>query len=116
MKNQIMNRIVTRGVVGIFAATGIVLAGNPAKVAPLFDGLGRHHHPVTTPSKLAQRYFDQGLTLSYAFNHTEAIRSFRGALKHDPDCAMAHWGIAYASGPHVNRPMDQDDHLRAWEA
>ncbi len=116
MKNQIMNRLVTRGIVGIFAATGIVLAGNPAKVAPLFDGLGKHHHPITTQSKLAQRYFDQGLMLCYAFNHTEAIRSFRGALKHDPDCAMAHWGIAYASGPHVNRPMDNDDNVRAWEA
>lgn len=106
----------TWGAVGIFTATGMVFAGSPAKVAPLFDGLGKHHHPITTKSKPAQRYFDQGLTLCYAFNHTEAIRSFRGALKHDPDCAMAYWGIAYASGPHVNRPMDKDDNVRAWEA
>jgi tetratricopeptide (TPR) repeat protein len=85
-------------------------------VAPLFDGMGNLHHPITTPSKVAQRYFDQGLTLSYAFNHPEAIRSFRGALKHDPHCAMAHWGIAYASGPHVNRPMTKEDNARAWDA
>jgi tetratricopeptide (TPR) repeat protein len=91
-------------------------AGDPKTAAPLFAGLGNHQHPVTTTSKLAQRYFDQGLTLCYAFNHAEAIRSFRGALQHDPGCAMAYWGIAYASGPHVNRPMDPDDNARAWEA
>jgi len=84
--------------------------------APLFDGMGRHHRTVTTASKLAQRYFNQGLTLCYGFNHTEAVRSFRGALKADPNCAMAHWGIAYASGPHVNRPMTAEDHGRAWSA
>lgn len=116
MKSKIMNRIAALGVVGIFVSLGIVSAAGAEKVAPLFDGLGKHQHPITTKSKQAQRYFDQGLTLCYAFNHTEAIRSFRGALKHDPDCAMAYWGIAYASGPHVNRPMDKDDNVRAWEA
>jgi tetratricopeptide (TPR) repeat protein len=116
MKNQIINNIVVMGVVWVFVSTEIVCAASAGKVAPLFDGLGEHHHPITTKAKLAQRYFDQGLTLCYAFNHTEAIRSFGGALKHDPDCAMACWGIAYASGPHVNRPMDKDDNVRAWEA
>jgi tetratricopeptide (TPR) repeat protein len=116
MKSQIINRIVALGVAGIFVSMGVVSAGSAEKVAPLFDGLGKHHYPITTKSKQVQRYFDQGLTLCYAFNHTEAIRSFRGALKHDPECAMAYWGIAYASGPHVNRPMDKDDNIRAWEA
>jgi len=83
---------------------------------PVFDGLGSHHHRVTTTSLKAQRYFDQGLMLCYAFNHKEAIRSFRSAAVLDPDLAMAHWGIAYASGPHVNRPMDQEDNTRAWSA
>jgi tetratricopeptide (TPR) repeat protein len=83
---------------------------------PLFDGLGKHHHAVTTIVPKAQRYFDQGLSLCYAFNHKEAIRSFRAAALLDPDLAMAHWGIAYASGPHVNRPMDKEDNDRAWSA
>ena len=108
------------GVAGLLGAVGVVCAAEAESstkpAAPIFDGLGRHHHPISTTSKQAQRYFDQGLTLSYAFNHKEAIRSFRGALKHDPDCAMAYWGIAYASGPHVNRPMDQEDNDRAWAA
>ncbi len=116
MKSHRINRIAALGVAGFFVSTGIVFAATAEKIAPLFDGLGRHHHTITTKSKQAQRYFDQGLTLCYAFNHTEAIRSFRGALKHDPDCAMAYWGIAYASGPHVNRPMDKEDNTRAWEA
>lgn len=112
MKNHLA--ILSLTLLGAFA--GLDSAAAAQKNAPLFDGLGRHQHPITTKSKLAQRYFDQGLVLCYAFNHTEAIRSFRGALKADPSCAMAYWGIAYASGPHVNRPMDQVDNDRAWEA
>src|SRR5690606_25063697 len=51
--------------------------------APLFAGMGDLHHRVTTSSPMAQRYFDQGLTLVYAFNHEEAIRSFRAAAALD---------------------------------
>ncbi len=74
----------------------------PTGPAPLLIGLGHLHHPVTTSSALAQRYFDQGLTLVYAFNHDEAARSFEYAAKLDPKCAMAYWGIALARGPNYN--------------
>lgn len=83
---------------------------------PLLDGLGDLHHPVTTKSKQAQTYFDQGLRLLFGFNHREAIRSFRSAAHFDPDCAMAYWGVAYACGPHVNKPMDSSDTTNAWAA
>jgi tetratricopeptide (TPR) repeat protein len=83
---------------------------------PLLEGLGDLHHPVTTRSKLAQRYFDQGIRLVFGFNHKEAIRSFRSAAHLDPQCAMAHWGVAYAFGPHVNKPMDSNDTASAWAA
>ena len=83
---------------------------------PLFDGLGDLHHPITTESKQAQRYFDQGMRLLFGFNHKEAIRSFRSAAFLDPQCAMAHWGVAYAYGPHVNKPMDASDTTNAWAA
>src|SRR5262249_47589415 len=83
---------------------------------PLLDGLGDLHHPITTESKQAQRYFDQGLRLLFGFNHKEAIRSFRSAAYLDPNCAMAYWGVAYALGPHVNKPMDAEDTVGAWEA
>jgi tetratricopeptide (TPR) repeat protein len=74
----------------------------------LFDDLGAFHKPVTTTSPVAQRYFDQGLILCYGFNHEEAIRSFEGAIAADPDCAMAHWGVALAYGPNINNAeMDE---------
>jgi tetratricopeptide (TPR) repeat protein len=83
---------------------------------PLLEGLGELHHPVKTKVPLAQRYFDQGMRLLFGFNHREAIRSFRSAAEVDPDCVMAHWGTAYAWGPHVNKPMDSNDTAQAWAA
>src|SRR5690349_14776441 len=84
--------------------------------APRFKGLGRHHHPITTRWQLAQRYFDQGQTLCYNFNHAEAVRSFEGAATVDPECAMAYWGIAFALGPNINAPMDDSAVPKAWAA
>ena len=83
-------------------------------VAPVFEELGAHHHPITTRSRDAQRYFDQGLLLLFNFNHQEAIRSFRAAAALDPQCAMAHWGEAFAHGPHINAPMDEAAQPLAW--
>jgi tetratricopeptide (TPR) repeat protein len=74
--------------------------------AQLMPGLGNTHHPVTTKNPEAQKYFDQGLRLIYAFNHEEAVRSFTKAAQLDPNCAMAYWGIAVAVGPNINDPSD----------
>src|SRR5262245_59685869 len=84
--------------------------------APLLDNLGRLHHPVTTASKDAQRYFDQGLTLCFAFNHPEAIRSFQEAAKIDPNCAMAYWGVAFAYGANINMSMSDEAVPKAYGA
>jgi tetratricopeptide (TPR) repeat protein len=84
--------------------------------APLFDNLGSYHHPVSTASKDAQRYFDQGLTLCFAFNHAEAIRSFEEAARLDPHCAMAYWGIAFAHGTYINKPMSDEAVPKAYAA
>ncbi len=93
------------------------LAAGPDRLpGPVFEELGDLQFPVTTRSPKAQRYFNQGFALLYGFNHQEAIRSFRSAAFLDPGCAMAWWGVAYASGPHVNRPMNPEDTARAWEA
>lgn len=67
-----------------------------------FD-LGAHHRKVATASPDAQTWFDRGLVWTYGYNHDEAIACFRRAIEADPGCAMAHWGVAYASGPHYNR-------------
>jgi tetratricopeptide (TPR) repeat protein len=83
---------------------------------PLFDDLGTHHHAITTRVPEAQRYFDQGLRLVYAFNHDEAIRAFREAARLDPTCAMAWWGVALASGPNYNLPLDPEREAAALDA
>ncbi len=70
--------------------------------------LGAYKRTVTTSSPEAQTWFDRGLTWLYAFNHAEAIKCFQKALEHDPDCAMAHWGVAYAAGPNYNRALGAD--------
>ena len=66
---------------------------------PLFDNLGSHYHPITTTSEQAQRYFDQGLRLVYAFNHEEAIRSFEAAAHLDSQAAMPYWGNCASARP-----------------
>jgi tetratricopeptide (TPR) repeat protein len=83
---------------------------------PLLEGLGDWRHRITTSSPEAQRYFDQGLRLTYGFNHDEAVRSFERAVQLDPGCAMCQWGIAYALGPNINLPMDAKVEPRALEA
>jgi len=77
-------------------------AATASAAVPLYDGLGGFSRLVSTTSPEAQRYFDQGLAFMYAFNHDEALRSFRQAAALDPQCAMAQWGIAIANGPHIN--------------
>lgn len=71
--------------------------------------LGTHGRPVTTSSREAQRWFDRGLVWTYAFHHEEAVACFEAAAAADPDCAMAHWGIAYALGPNYNKPWEAFD-------
>lgn len=85
--------------------------------AQIFSGMGTHTRTVTTHSSQAQRYFNQGLTWTYAFNHDEAIRSFEEAAELDPSCAMAWWGVALCHGPHINYPMMPEERSKAaWSA
>ncbi len=75
---------------------------------PYYD-LGAYGRPVTTGSADAQLWFDRGLVWLYGYNHAEAIACFEKALKHDPACAMAQWGVAYAAGPNYNLPWEKYD-------
>lgn len=92
---------------GFLVAMAILLIGGNAVRAqePLFEGLGVYTRTITTKSPEAQRYFNQGLAFLHAFNHGAAIRSFQEAARLDPACAMAHWAIALAAGPHINFPL-----------
>ena len=95
---------------------GMATAESASAPPPLYENLGSLHHTVTTQSDKAQQYFDQGLRLTYAFNHDEAIKSFKQALVYDSTCAMCYWGIAYALGPNINLPMDTSLVRPAWDA
>jgi len=86
------------------------------KPATLVPGMGRLHHAIATKNPEAQKFFDQGLTFVYAFNHDEAIRSFRRAAELDPSSPMPYWGIALALGPNINLDVDPDRELVAYEA
>ena len=99
-----------------FREPDAVLVDDVSVQAPLLEGMGRHKHPVSTGNELAQRYFNQGLILSFGFNHAEAARSFRAAQRLDPQCAMAYWGEAWVLGPNINAPMDPANVEPAWEA
>ncbi|MGH7801989.1 MAG: hypothetical protein ACREOW_15410 [Thermodesulfobacteriota bacterium] len=85
------------------------------KPAVLMSGLGEHHHPVSTKNPEAQRFFDQGLTFIFAFNHDESARSFERAAELDPNLAMAYWGIALALGPNINLDVDPEREKAAYE-
>jgi len=77
-------------------------------VSDYFD-LGQYARPVTAASPEAQTWFNRGLIWAYAFNHEEAVRCFERAIELDPDCSLAYWGVAYASGPNYNKPWDAFD-------
>lgn len=75
--------------------------------APLWDGVGNAEFAISSKNEDAQRYFNQGLRLAYAFNHWEAARAFRAAQKADPLCAICYWGEGLVLGHNINAPMDE---------
>lgn len=77
-------------------------ASPAAGAVPLIRGLEKVSMPIGTSNEKARQFFNQGLALTYGFNHEGAIRSFRAAQKLDPECAMCFWGEAYAYGPNIN--------------
>ncbi|MGI9434269.1 MAG: hypothetical protein ACR2Q4_05485, partial [Geminicoccaceae bacterium] len=84
-------------------------------MADYYD-LGAYSRRITTNAEEAQRWFDRGLNWCYGYNHDESVVCFRRALEADPNCAMAWWGIAYASGCNYNKPweaFDEDDAKRS---
>ena len=102
----------------MFACTALSQHGPSAPAggpAPTLPGLGDLHHPVSTKNAEAQRFFDQGLSLSFAFNHDEALRAFQRAAELDHGLAMAWWGQALVLGPNINLPMDDARGRRAVE-
>jgi tetratricopeptide (TPR) repeat protein len=120
MKVYLIIALLLLGTSNIFAQQSDM----PMKMAPapvekavvIMTGLGSLHHPVFTNQPEAQRFFDQGLSLIFAFNHDEAVRSFKRAAEIDPQMAMAWWGVALALGPNINQDVDLAHEEAAYDA
>ncbi len=100
--------------VALAAAPALGAADEP--LAPRLEGLGDLHYAITTSSEAAQRFFDQGLRLVYAFNHAEAVRAFEEAARLDPEAPMPHWGKALALGRNLNDGMPRERELQALDS
>ena len=96
----------------LMVAAAVVQTQSPV-TSPLYDGLGGTDVRITTRSERAQRYFNQGLSFAYGFNHAAAIASFKEAQRLDPSCAMCWWGEALAHGPNINAPMGAEANASA---
>ena len=88
-----------------------VAPGQP--IAPRLQNLGVHTFPVSTTNERAQLFMNQGLNLTYGFNHAEAGRAYAEAARLDPSLAMAYWGQALVLGPNINAAMNPDDEPKA---
>ncbi len=91
-------------------------AADETRPATLMPGIQGVHFAISTRREEAQKFFDQGLAFVYAFNHEEAVRSFRRAAEIDPGSPMPHWGIALALGPNINQDVDPAREQAAYDA
>jgi tetratricopeptide (TPR) repeat protein len=121
MNRNLMLVLIVIGVaaLGYFAYDRMTSESEMPNLAPvgatLIEGLGDYSMPVTVKNPEVQRWFDQGLAMTYGFNHDAAERSFLKAAELDPDCAMCWWGSALVLGPHVNATMDPNNNAKAWD-
>lgn len=73
------------------------------------------NHPVSTSNPQAQKYFNEGLTQVFAFNHDLAFFKFEQAAKEDPNLAMAYWGMALALGQNINQEITPENEKKTYE-
>jgi len=76
---------------------------------PQYYDLGPYRRDISTQVEQAQIWFDRGLMWCFGYNHDESIACFEKAVEADPDCAIAYWGIGYASGCNYNKPWEAFD-------
>ena len=98
------------------ASPGMDLPNQAGQIAPRLQNLGKFAFPTSTKNAQAQLFINQGMTLSYAFNHAESGRAFREAARLDPTLAMAWWGQALVLGPNINAAMEPADEAPAYAA
>jgi hypothetical protein len=110
--SSLLLQLILSTLLGLAPAPALPAADTPSAdtpLAPALTGLGTLHYPVSTTNADAQRFFDQGLRLLYAFNHPESLRAFKEATRLDPTLAMAYWGQAMTLSPNLNAPMTPEN-------
>jgi tetratricopeptide (TPR) repeat protein len=60
---------------------------------PIPEKLGRVSFPITCASAV-QPEFNRGIALLHSFAYSAANSAFQKVASEDPNCAIAHWGIA----------------------
>jgi len=109
---------IKRSLVGVTMCSSLLLGllsacqTAPTNGARMYDGFGNYDRTITTDSRSAQQWFDQGMQQMYGFNHDEAIRSFEQAAVMDDTAAMPWWGISYCQGININDPAMTDERSR----
>ena len=116
ISRRILRTVIVAFAIPAVAVSAITVDDAGAPLAPTLERLGDLHYAITTSSDAAQRFFDQGLRLVYAFNHAEAIRAFEEAARLDPEAPMPHWGKALALGRNLNDSMPRERELQALES
>ena len=101
--------------IGRYKITMEDIANSKLPLAPKLFPKWQTNLKITSNSTEAKKFFNQGLFYLYAFNHAEADRSFKEAIRLDPDCAMCHWGVALGLGPNINMPMSIDNNEDAYK-
>jgi tetratricopeptide (TPR) repeat protein len=116
-RKVVMVAAIAWGALALARAAGHDMGRQPGEMSPaLMSGLSDHTHPIATSSAEAQRYFDMGLNLCFAFNHEQAVKAFRKAASLDPKSPMPLWGMAYALGPNINMPRIPPNDAEAYGA
>lgn len=75
---------------------------DPIASMVMVDGFGTGGFQIDTTNPQAQEWFNHGVKLRWAFEHSESVRAFRKAQLLDPSCSMCVWGEAWAIGPNLN--------------
>ncbi|PYL95641.1 MAG: hypothetical protein DMF18_07485, partial [Verrucomicrobia bacterium] len=75
----------------ILGASWVARAGEHEHPVP--EKLGTVEFPVSCSSDVQKR-FERGVALLHSFAYSAAEKAFNEVIKADPNCAMAHWGIA----------------------
>lgn len=87
---------------------GSALGATPVAEMVMVEGFGNAGFKVDTSNPEAQAWFDHGVRLRWAFEHSESVRAFRKARLLDPTCGLCAWGEAWALGPNLNGGGNDD--------